>query len=265
MIKLKADNSRITRNLGKKYRLVPYLEKAISEFDGEWQYSYKEKGNDHHWHPSSHCTLTPSQLFAVATETYESEPWPTSTLKAFQVGHFWHQWLQYIVEHSLHFATAEEIERHAVHSWGYSLDEKETPISSATWKPKPYHSVAGSADIAPCTTPNWSGGVDFKTMNVRDFALAEKQVLSQYNADKYECQLNLYMDLFDEDEWLLVAVQKESPHNFAEILYRRNQPLIDHLYDKFKYVTDAIDAGEAISTLEDDEWPKMPLAGPTAF
>src|ERR1700677_2140168 len=116
---MKLDKSQITRNLGKKYKLVPFLEKAFNDFDEPWEYKYKEKEKDTAWHPSGHCTPTATELWAIAQDLEESDPVSGTSRKSFQVGHFWHQLLQHIVLHKLGFCEPGAIERRGSRVWGY--------------------------------------------------------------------------------------------------------------------------------------------------
>ncbi len=235
MIKLpnsKADKSKIVRNLGKKYKYVPYLEKAIATFKDEWQFVYQEKEHDHHWHPSSHCVIPATELYAIATGQVESEPISGSLRKTFQVGHFWHQWLQYITLHKMEMCKPEAVERKAKREWGKGK----------------YHAVAGSGDLAPLEAPNWTGLVDYKTMNVANF---KQQGLPPHFEAKYECQINVYMDLFDTAEAIILPINKDTGE-FKEFLYVRNQPLVDVIYEKFEFVSVCLDAEEP-PTKADDE------------
>jgi hypothetical protein len=263
MIKFKSiDKSKVVRNLGKKYKLVPYVEKALVGFEDEWKFKCQEKLKDHAWHPSSHCTEPVTVLYAFATEPIEPKPNNATSTKNFQVGHFWHQLLQHIVLHKLEMCKPDAIERVGMKSWGDKEKGRviitKAGLSAGDWKPESYHYVRGSGDIAPLETPDWKGLVDFKTMASGQFA--PNYVPPQYAA-KYECQMNIYMDLFDEEQMILFAINKDNGE-FKEFLYERNQVLIDAIYDKWKFVSAAIDAGEE-PTKMDDEMFKLPeLTGP---
>lgn len=244
MIKLpsgKTDKSKIVRNLGKKYKYVPYLEKAIGDFEDEWAFEYHEKQPDNHWHPSSHCVPPATELYAIATGQVKPEPIGNALRKTFQVGHFWHQWLQYITVAKLGFANPEDIERHMVRSWGQPDEAKGILIPD-------FHAIAGSADVCPCVCPDWTGLVDYKTMNSANF---KQQGLPPRFEAKYECQINVYMDLFDVAEAIILPVHKDTG-DFKEFLYERNQPLVDTIMEKLEFVSVCLDAGEA-PTAEDDK------------
>ena len=258
---MKIDKSKLNFKMGRWYKLVPLLEKAIANHtDDQWVYKYQDKTPDHHWHPSSHPILPVSTLYEIATLDPEHavfEPHPNSLLKIFQVGHFWHQWLQYLMVAD-GLCDQSTVEQYAVKA--LRTGERYTDREAIYL---PYVGVAGSADVSTLTLGDWEGGVDYKTMNARDFKEVEQnRVLSEWLEAKYECQFNLYMDLFDKEWWMLLGVQKEGPHAFTELVYHRNQPLIDWIHDKFLFVNEAIASGTPVTTLDDDHWPEPPLTGP---
>jgi hypothetical protein len=238
---LKLDKSQITRNLGRKYKLVPFLEKAFNDFDDPWEYKYKEKEKDTAWHPSGHCTPPATELWAITQGEDTFGPISGTLRKSFQVGHFWHQLLQHIVLRKLEFCTPEAIERRGTRHWGQTQE--------AINQPTPYQWVTGSGDIAPVEVPKWKGIVDFKTMSSHQFKQAS---IPEWAAAKYECQINLYMDFFDEGEAIIVPINKDTPHDMKEFLYERNQPLIDIIYEKLEFVSVCLEAGQA-PTKADDE------------
>jgi hypothetical protein len=248
---LKLDKTQITKNLGKKYKYVPFLEKAIAEFEDEWQFVYQEKEHDQYWHPSGHCLPSVQELYVIASEGAERETISGSLRKTFQVGHFWHQWLQFITLHKLGFCDADAIERRAMRAWGERevarVGINEHGLTAEGWKPASYHAVLGSGDVAPLKAPNWTGIVDYKTMNSNSFA--QQRIPERFNA-KYECQINIYMDLFDQGEAIILPINKDTGE-FKEFLYERNQPLIDTIYEKWEFVSACISA-ESAPTIDDD-------------
>lgn len=240
----KKKNTSFRNNLVNKDRLTPYLEKAIAEGEFHWEYAFNGKESDDAWHPSGHCTPSISDLYHYATEGHKEERKFTSgLLKTFQVGHFWHQYLQWIVLHKLEFATAGAIEReggliwHENGSTSYYRNGGPPPVT-----PRPYHWARGSADIAPLVLPDWQGVVDYKTMGNHDYRLPG---LPGWCSFKYEAQINIYMDFFEEERGLIVAIQKDSPHDMREFEFERNQPLIDAIHDKWHIVSEYLDEGEA--------------------
>lgn len=249
---LKLDKTQITRNLGKKYKYVPFLEKAIAKFEDPWEFVYAEKEDDTHWHPSGHCTPSATDLYAIANGEEEREVISGTLRKIFQVGHFWHQWLQYITLHKLEMCTPEAVERRGMRAWGdmevAKVGINAKGLTAKDWKPAPFHSASGSGDIAPLEAPGWKGVVDYKTMNSANFSRPQ---IPEYYAAKYECQINIYMDFFDEGEAIILPINKDTCE-FKEFLYERNQPLIDIIYEKWEFVSACLDAGEAPTKADND-------------
>jgi len=251
----KVDPNKIVRQLGKRYKLVPYLEKAIAQFDEEWRYHQVPKEEDHHWHPSSHCTESVSVLYDIATGQHErGSPFPK---KLAEVGNFWHQWLQHITVKE-GWCKQEDVERRGMIDWseGHEVARvgvTEGGLSAVDWKPAPFHSVAGSADACPIVIPDWEGGVDYKTMNPNLF---KQEGFNDFYGTKYECQMNMYMAMFEREEWMILAIDKASGE-FKEYLYARNQPLIDAILEKWKFVSLCLDTGEE-PTAEDDAMFVLP-------
>jgi hypothetical protein len=246
---LKLDKSQITRNLGKKYKLIPYLEKALIGFEDEWSYKYTQKKLDTAWHPSGDCTPPVSELYEKVTGTYEGHDF-SGLDKNFQVGHFWHQFLQYIILHKLEFCEPDAIERRGTKDW------------SNTNNCEPGHWVTGAGDIAPILLPcGWRGIVDIKSMSSFAFKKSENELPF---ADKYECQFNIYMDLFDEDRAMLLAVNKDTPHDFKEFIFERDQDMIDAIYAKWEYVGACLTAGEPPTTKDDKIFILPELKGPVS-
>lgn len=260
---IKLDKTQVTKNLGKKYKYIPFLEKAIADFEDEWQFVYQEKEDDCYWHPSGHCTPDATELYLIATDEVEREPVSGTLRKIFQVGHFWHQWLQYITLNKLEMCTPDAIERRGMKAWGGKemgrVQVTEHGLSVGDWKPAAWHAATGSGDVAPLETPNWKGIVDYKTMNAANFA--QPKIPNYYSA-KYECQINIYMDFFDEEEAIILPINKDTCE-FKEFLYARNQPLIDIIYEKWEFVSACIEAGEPPTQADNDMFSlDHLLAGP---
>lgn len=241
----KLDKSKLTKSFAKKQKLAPWLDKAFTDFDEPFEFKTEPKVPDDAFHPSGDCTPSAIDLY---TRIVEEKPAITPSLslhKSFMVGHFWHQLLQHIVLNKLEFCSPDAIERRGFRSWDTDI-----------YKPKPYHWATGAGDIAPLILPSgWEGVVDFKTMGSGSFG---KKALPF--ADKYEAQINIYMDFFELDKGLIVGIQKDSPHNFEEFEFERNQELIDVVYDKWEYIGECLTAG----ALPDDDDAELPLKGPLA-
>lgn len=255
---IKVDKSKMVRNLARNTKLVQHLDKAIGKGDFIWQYEYEPKKADDAWHPSGHCTPSVYELYHDAkgsvwmnpgVPTVPVAPHPASLLKTFQVGHFWHAYLQWIVEKQLGFCEAKHIERRGKRVWQQSIGRADAPTA--------FHWVTGSADIAPCSIPGHDDYlVDFKTMGAHDF---KPMAAPKWAVGKWECQLNIYMDFFDIEKALIVGILKDSPHEFKEFEFHRNQELVDALYSKWKLVSACLDEG--VEPPEDEEI-ELPLRGP---
>lgn len=239
-IKLKKDA--FVKNLIKGHKLANHIDAAIGKGEFEWEAKFTPKLGDDGWHPSGDCVPSPIALYKKATKTLHSaEKHSASLLKVFTVGHFWHAYVQWIIVEQLGFAGWDDIERRG----------------SKRWAEGPFKYATGSADVAPCNIPK-SGEylVDIKTMGSHDY---KQQGLPSWCAPKYECQMNIYMDWFDLERTLVLCVSKDSPHDFKEFEFRRNQPLIDAIYSKWKLVGDCV-AADIEPDL--DYEINLPLVGP---
>lgn len=232
----------LAKSLANNEKLVPHLNQVIDEGEFEWSFDYKLKVEDKFWHPSIDSTPSLFELYTKGKAIIEgdtSNVWvPSHSLrKTFMVGHFWHAYIQHLVVERLHFAVWNEIERKGKKTWGR----------------KSFQGVSGTGDIAPALLPisePWL--VDIKTMGSHDFKL--KDMPARF-ADKWECQLNVYMDIFDLDKAMILGVQKDSPHDFKEFHFTRNQELIDALYLKWKLVSECIHRGVVPPAEEEVELP----------
>lgn len=243
---IKLTKHNMARKLVTKTKLAVHIDRAIeSNDDFEWTYKYEPKKGDDAWHPSGDCTPSPRELFDKAIGAKESQPISGGLRKTFQVGHFWHGYLQHVVVEILGYADWDSIERSGERVWNKDGD-----------KPKAYNWCRGSADIAPVKIPHHGEFlVDFKTMGSFDF---KKTALPEWSAAKYECQMNIYMDFFDLDQAIIVAINKDSPHELKEFIFDRNQPLIDTIYNKWQYVSECLESGNIPD--ESESW-ELPIRG----
>jgi len=243
---IKLNNHSMARKLASKTKLAVHIDKVIEEVgDFAWSYSYEPKTGDNAWHPSGDCTLTPRELFDKAIGAKEKESIGGGLRKTFQVGHFWHAYLQHVVVEHLGFADWDAIERGGQRVW-----------TEENGEPKAYNWCRGSADIAPVKIPRHGEFlVDFKTMGSFDF---KRMQLPDWSAAKYEAQMNIYMDFFDLEQAIIVGINKDSPHELKEFIFNRNQPLIDTIYNKWQYVSECLEDG----TIPDpsQEW-ELPIRG----
>lgn len=231
-VKSNLDKSKFLKNLVNKDILTPHLEKATTK-DFSWSYEYMPKEEDKGWHPSSHATLSTEALYDIATEQGEKKDW-SSMHKTFQVGHFWHQYMQQLILR-LGFASLEDIERKGDRTWDH--------IRYRDW-----HFATGSADVAPCAIPGHGDWViDFKTMGNHDF---KRNDLPDWCAEKYEAQMNLYMDMFVLDRALIVGIQKDAPHALKEFEFHRDDQQVELIYGKWERVSQWLSEQHQPSTLE---------------
>ena len=242
---LKLDRSKFG-TLAKGDKLVPHLDKVIGQGDFEWTFDYKPKEEDDAWHPSSHCTPTVRELYMYASGRSTERPISTSLYKTFIVGHFWHQYLQHLIVEKLGFADKDCIERRGCKVW----DDAKTPA--------PFWWATGSGDVAPATIPGHGDYlIDIKTMNGHDFRSGKAPA---WTVDKWECQTNIYMDFFDLDRAIILGVMKDSPHDFCEFEFERNDALIEGIYKKWRLVGLCLDS--KLEPPVDDPLDDLPLSGP---
>jgi hypothetical protein len=261
------DSTKTVKNLVRGYKFAPHVDRYLQTWDEEgFEFKSAAKPPDLAWHPSSHCTPSLNELYWYAVEGHKEErKLSPAQVKNFQVGHFWHQWLQWVTVEGLGFASWDRVERQSLRGWG----EKTTLINGppgwgkidlhseyAQWQP--FHWVTGSGDIAPADLPIYGEYlIDFKTMNAQGFKLNEPPPWMDTPA-KWECQVNIYMDFFDLEKALIVGICKDTPHDLKEFEYHRNQPLIDAIYEKWELVSDCLD--NDVVPPEDEEF-ELPLKG----
>lgn len=237
----KDDKRNFRKNLVKRHKLVGYLDNFLANEPTGFSFQYEGKEKDTAWHPSGHCTPSVSELYHIASTPQKNSEHGTNTQKNFLVGHFWHQLLQWSIV-QIGLAPQSAIERKGVRVWN-------NEDLSSTDPPRPYNWATGAGDVAPCTIPRHGEYlVDFKTMHDRDF---KTEGMPNWCAEKYEAQINIYMDMFDLEKALIIPVQKGTPHEFKEFTFARNQPLIDAIYNKWEMVAGLLD--ETPSQLELDE------------
>jgi hypothetical protein len=262
MLMQKFTKNSFVRNLAKGKLLVPFLEQ-YAEYDKPFEFKYKPKEDDDAWHPSGDCMPSVMDLYYKVTQPGVEVHSP-GLQKAFLVGHFWHQVLQNVLV-DLGFAKPFAIERKGAEFWGPSLESiipKDWPWPQYS---KPYHWACGSGDVAPLELPSdWVGILDIKTMRAGDFKPASTSgLLPARFRDKYEAQINMYMDFFDQSHGMILAVNKDSPHDCCEFVFDRNDELIATIYEKWQYVSECLDEGHP--PLEGaDEVFQLPFTGPVS-
>ena len=261
----KSEKYNFSRNLVKRHKLVTHLDRYLGTEIEDFHFHYEPKVPDDAWHPSGHCTPSVTELYDIATGNIEKKDWGTSMLKTFMVGHFWHQLLQKAVV-DLGFADESAIEVKGVRYWG-DLDVPDHTQNhtegTTRFFHKPYHWATGAGDVAPCSIPGHGDYViDFKTMSSHQY---KSSGIPEWAADKYEAQINIYMDFFDLERGIIVPICKDTPHEFKEFEFVRNQPLIDMIYNKWEFVSECLDMNEPPDELDNDCFDITPLlTGPVA-
>lgn len=244
-----------------KTKLGYLLDKEIGKGEFDWEYKYTPKIGDTGWHPSGHCTPTLNELYLFAASEivlYEvALEKGTSTVpearvieaplaKIFQVGHFWHQFLQEICLRS-GLCEKKHVERRGQIGWGEMGKASDF---------EPFHWVTGSADVCPLDIPGHGPYlIDFKTMGSHQFRGTTPHALTM---EKWECQLNTYMEFFDMEKAIILGINKDAPHDCKEFEFHRNQELIDSLLAKWKLVSACLDEG--VAPPEDEVW-ELPIKG----
>ncbi len=239
---IKLSSSKLTKNLVRRTKLVQHLDSAFARFDEKFEFEMTPKERDDAFHPSSHCMPNVYDLWCVADDFFmgrDPDPISGGLRKIFLVGHFWHAILQHLLVNDLEFADPEAIERQGSRITygelrGMIMPDKGEAIPYGN----PFCWARGSADVAPCRIPRhgeWL--VDFKTMNSMSFARNDAPAGF---VEKWECQVNIYMDWFDLEKALIVGINKDNG-DFREFEFIRNQPLIDAIYKKWELVGICLD------------------------
>jgi hypothetical protein len=235
--------------------VVPLIEQAIDRLgEFEWEASFAAKASDDAWHPSGDCTPSLLDLYLKATGQAEYRSIGVGLRKTFMVGHFWHAYLQAVLVQA-ELAAPAQIEQRGMFGWGPVEARHFDHIGDIPWSP--WHWSTGSIDVADMHIPavNAPAVVDFKTMKPTDFSRNDPPA---WTADKWECQLNVYMDWTHTEHAFVVGIDKASGE-FKEFHYERNQDLIDAIYLKWHLVAECL--VEEITPPEDEDVP-LPLRGP---
>jgi hypothetical protein len=246
------------RNVAGKQKLVPLLERAIDGPEFEWDAKFSIKEKDDAWHPSGDCTPSLFELYDKATRPQVSD-FSMSLKKTFAVGHFWHAYLQHVAVECAQVCNWDEVELRGVTGWGHGRRPNPFPHIDGEYISEPFHWATGSMDLR-CDIPGFGEYVvDFKTMGQFDFNVVLKGKAPDWCSKKYEAQINIYMDWAGLDRALIFCIQKDSPHNFRELEYRRNDDLIQGIYTKWQIVSQCLEEG--IVPPEDEEF-ELPFTGP---
>jgi hypothetical protein len=241
-----------------KTKLGYLLDKEIGKGDFLWTFDYKPKLEDNGWHPSGHCTPTLSELYHYAAnrevvKEYAEGEYPEnivqrkmepSLAKIFVVGHFWHQYLQEICLRA-GLCDKDSVERRGIKSWAPETNVRQ-----------PFNFATGSADICPMDIPGHGEYlIDFKTMGSHQFRGNTPHALTM---EKWECQLNVYMEFFGMDKAIILGINKDAPHDYKEFEFHRNDKLIHQIFYKWMLVSECLNEG---LTPPDDEVVELSING----
>lgn len=201
--------------------LIPHLEAyaAAGKFPKTWDIqivNYKEK--DEFYHPSSHCFMPPIDLWRYRKGQLPSRPISAALRRTFDCGHMWHGYIQAMLL-EMGFVMPENVERTVTHTF-------EGSYGPAT--------ARGTIDLFDVAIPGqhtpWL--IDIKTMSKPEFESGPREQTWL----KWEAQVNCYMDWMNVDEAMILAVCKDSPHDFREYKVQRNPELVQEIYDRWSYV-----------------------------
>ena len=214
------------KDLAKKEIVVPHINNYLSRADFPKQFDISirtQKEPDDAFHPSSDCEPCECELYKKIRGETERELTSTSH-KNFFVGHFWHEILQNILCDQLGFCDKDDVEKELRH---YDDD---------WW-------ARGFADIAKCEIPGkGSYLVDFKTMNTYSFQKPPESLLK-----KWRMQVACYMAWDNRvDSAIIIGIQKDTPHEFREFVFHRNDEMLLPIYQKWTNVSLAIKNEEQV-------------------
>lgn len=198
---------------------------ARGNFPPTWELIIEnEKAWDPHFHPSSDAFADPSVLYLDKTGQLKPRPIGASLRKTFDVGHMWHRYIQNVLV-EMGLVHIDNVER-ALQPKLFNVDGKE-------------FFGRGTADLVDVTIPGhgvWL--VDIKTMNKENFQSPQEETMKKYFA-----QVNLYGDWLSCPKMMILAVCKDSPHDFREWIVPRDEGTLDEIYDRWKYVSQCISSG----------------------
>lgn len=252
------------KQLSQKRILVPHINRylELGKFPESWKLEITpNRGPDSFFpsfHPSGDCTPCVKQLYAKLKGFLPDDKLAASSQKNFAVGNFWHIWLQTIIVEGLGFCGWDEVEKGLNITWPRPKVEGEFDLEKGFKPPRLPHEQrlwwgTGTADIAHCDIPGVGKFlIDFKTMNSRYFAKDESELT--FLTDKWKAQVSCYMDwLGDIDRAIVVGIQKDSPHEFREFLFDKDDTLVYNIYNKWTEVAQSVKENVAPATCEHGE------------
>lgn len=160
-------------------------------------------------------------LYKEKTGQIKRRPISASLRRTFDAGHMWHGYIQNILI-DMGFVSSENVERELCHPI-------ETRYGKAIGK--------GTADLVDVHIPGsgyWL--VDIKTMNHVQFGAPDEEMMAKYFA-----QVNCYADWLDTDKMMILAVNKDSPHDFREFIVQKDDATLTQIYERWTLAQYCID------------------------
>lgn len=200
--------------------LVPHIEayQRRAKFPERWEIEIRNfKASDGHFHPSGDCFTPPRDLWFQKKGMIIPSPISPALRRTFDCGHMWHGYIQAMLV-EMGFVSADNVERYMVHpiqtQWGEAIG-------------------AGTGDLVDVQIPGeGSWLVDIKTMNANEFGAGA----NEYTFLKWKAQVNCYMDWIGTDKAMILAVCKDSPHDFREYQIQKDPHLLAQIYDRWGFV-----------------------------
>jgi hypothetical protein len=222
-----------TLTVGSGTILVPHIDayQARAKFPPTWTIVIdNEKEQDLHFHPSTDCFTDPETLYRARKGQLLSRPISPALRRTIDAGHMWHRYIQPILI-DMGFVAPNNVERPLIH-------EIETEYGKAIGK--------GTADLVDVHIPgNGYWLVDIKTMRADQFGSPDPDMMAKYFA-----QVNCYGDWLGTDKMMILAVCKDSPHDFREFIVQKDLGILDDIYHRWTFTQYCLDNNIAPSTLE---------------
>lgn len=225
----KFDSKKLMKTLtaGHGTILVPHINayQARAKFPPVWNIEIRnEKPDDGKFHPSSDAFTPPLDLWKKKKGLLLGQPITPALRRTFDCGHMWHGYLQEMLI-DMGLVKRENVERYIT---ARRADKHGRPFD-----------CAGTGDLVDVEIPGhgtWL--VDIKTMNATEFG----QGASDLTLTKWRAQVSCYMDWLDVDKAMILAVCKDSPHDFREYQIQRDDNLLAEIYDRWGYVAQCLRA-----------------------
>ena len=218
------DSKKLMRSLtaGHGAILVPHIEayQQRAKFPDKWYIEVRnDRQPDPHFHPSTDCFSSPHDLWLYRKGRLIPRPISPALRRTFDCGHMWHGYLQAILV-EMGLVQPDNVERKLIHEVA------------------PGVIGAGTADLVDVAIPGhgeWL--VDIKTMNKVEF----EQGASEQTLLKWTAQVSCYMDWLDTSKAMILAICKDSPHNFREYQIRKDTNLLQEIYARWAYVAECLE------------------------